>query len=92
MSNNEFSTDDLEFELSFFNYIAGSSNYEIIPIPDLDGSVPSEDDFRFMAEECKRRGIKLLYRISAGTHAIVYSVDLDKIAIVPEDNPHGFHC
>lgn len=83
---------DIEFEMNFYEYIAGTSNFEVIPIPDLEGFIPSTEEFQLLVEDCRRRTIKLLYRVSNGKYALVFSADSDKVGMVPEDNSHGFYC
>lgn len=82
----------IEFELGFFSYIAGTNDFEVIAVPDFDGSIPSEEEFNFLSDEYKKQGLKLLYRISGKNCAVVCCKDLIKIGIVPEDNQHGFPC
>lgn len=92
MSKDKLLIDEIEFEMDFFTYIAGTPNFEIIAIPDLEGFIPNEEEYRLIYNDYRKKGIKLLYRVSNGRHALIYGADLEKIGIVPEDNPHGFDC
>lgn len=61
-------------------------------VPDLDGFIPSPEEFKLIETELRKKGTKLLYRVSSGKTALIYSSNSEKIGIVPEDNVHGFPC
>lgn len=81
-----------EFELRAYAYVAGSDDFEILPVPDLQGEVPTPEEFRLIANDYKSKNTKLLYRVSHGSNVVVYSLDMDKIGIFPENHEHGFPC
>lgn len=84
--------EEFEFEISFYSTIAKTEAFEIIPIPDDRGYVPTAKELKLIQLECKKMGVGLLYRLHLGKHAIIYNPkDLERIGVMPV-NSEGFHC
>lgn len=84
--------EELEFEQNFYSILAGTEKFEVISIPDPDGTVFSEDHLKLIADQCRKHGMAVLYRVSNGKFATIYNPDNKKFAIVPEGTSNGFEC
>lgn len=84
--------ENIQFEQLFYELIAGTSLIEVLPIPDVDGSVMSSEDLQSLQEECKKRKITVLYRISHGKVATIFDPKSLKVGVVPEFSFIGFPC
>ena len=74
-----------DFEERFYTLIAESDRFEIIPIPDHKGRILTGETYSQIKQELAAQGIKMLYRISQGNHALIINPDsLKRIGIVPE--------
>lgn len=82
----------LMFELAFFEHVAQTDNFEIIPIPGLDGKRIPDEETQLILEEARRNGSKVLYRVSLGNIAVVFDQATGKTGIMPEDSDLGFSC
>lgn len=82
----------LEFETVFFKAIAGTTEFEIIPIPCMDGSYLSNSEKSAIVASAVYEEKTVLYRVSLGETAIVFSKNGGKIGIVPEQEENGFQC
>jgi hypothetical protein len=88
--------EDVEFEKGFYEAIAETDDYDVIPIEAYTRDSPSlreEVERKALEAQCERSGLKVLYRISYGHYAVVVSKDGgNRIGIVPETNPDGWPC
>jgi hypothetical protein len=91
-SKKDIEAAEYEFDLRAYAYIAGGDDFEILPIPDMKGEVPTPEEFRLVAFDYKKRSAKLLYRVSQGDRVVVFSLDLERVGIFPENHEHGFPC
>jgi hypothetical protein len=83
---------DILFEHNFFSRLAGSEEYEVIPVGYNQGVAISDEEKVFIALQAKATGKKLLFRVTMGNIAITFGEDSDVIGISPEFNIHGFPC
>ena len=82
-----------EFEERFYTILAGSDRFEIIPIPDHKGRIFTEEMLSQIKEDLAAQGIKILYRISHGNHAVIVNPDsLKKVGVIPDGNTKEFSC
>ena len=84
--------EDIQFEMGFYSYIAGSTDYEVLPIGGAEGLLLSEEDFEHIHLKAEQEGIVILYRVCLGETAIIVNPKTDKIGIVPEYSNDGFPC
>ena len=82
----------LQFELAFFESIAGTDNFEIIPVPGLDGKRLKDEDKDLIIEYARNNKAKILYRVSLGSYAVVFDETSGRTGIIPEDSDLGFFC
>lgn len=83
---------EIEFELKFYSYIAGTNKFEVLPIPLLDGTYLTQEEKASIIADCRHKKIALVYRVSHGKFATVFCPDNNRVGIVPEDDPRGFPC
>lgn len=83
---------EFEFEKAFYIAVTGTEKFDIIPIPDESGYVPTSKELKLIQLEYDRQGIKVLFRISHGKYATVYDPETGKIGMMPEGNSKGFFC
>lgn len=83
---------EVDYETKFFEIIAGTPNFEIIPIPCSDGSLLTVEEKLAINNYARVHNKKILYRISMGDHAIILGEDCNLIGICPEYDPRGFPC
>jgi len=84
---------DMEFELLFYEVLNGTiENLEVLPLPDFDGIILSNEEIKAVKEECDKAGLRLMYRISHGRVATILNRDTKYTGIVPENNSDGFYC
>lgn len=84
-----------DFEAAFYKHLAGScDDFQVIPIPDEHGNIPTAKDLEYFNTELKKQGVeRVLYRVSFGKFALVYNAkDLTKIGVIPETELNGFVC
>lgn len=84
--------EELEFEQNFYRVIAGTDKFEVVAIPDPDGTVFSPEHLKIISEQCKRHSMSVIYRVSMGKFAVVYCPATLKFAIVPEGDKSGYEC
>lgn len=75
----------LEFENKFYTYIANDSNYVVMPIPDENGVVfTDEEKVRFVAY-AKTQNSKLIYDIKLpnGINLVFGIEENSKFAVIP---------
>ena len=61
-----------EFNSKFFEHLAGTEKYEIIPTVMDDGSLLTKEQYALVKTECSRLGLKVLYEISLRGGKILY--------------------
>ena len=84
---------ELEFELALYAAIANNHRFEVLPIPLLDGTYLSDEEKLKIEQDCKKRGVTLLYRVSNGTQAVIFGANTTLVGIECEADPHGcFSC
>jgi hypothetical protein len=83
---------EIAFELAFFEAIAQSDNFEIIPVPTLDGKRLTDEEKSLIIANARRYKSKILYRVSLGPIAVVFDEATGKTGIVPEGSDLGFYC
>lgn len=84
---------ELEFELALYAKVANTFKFEILSVPMPDGTYLSEEEKAQVLEDCRRRGIVLVYRVNQGDKAIIFSSNSPFIGIESEVDPHGcFSC
>lgn len=88
----ELEDNNLRFEVDFYSRIAGTTQFQVLSIPDEDGYVPTEKDIKILKTQVNMAGMDLLFRVAIGKHAVVFSPNSQLIGIMPQDNPHGFMC
>lgn len=84
--------EELEFDQNFYRTLAGTDKFEIVAIPDPDGTVFTPEHLKIISEQCKRHGMTLLFRVSNGKFAVIYCPANQKFAIVPEGDKDGYEC
>ena len=88
--------EEVAFEKEFYEIVANTKNYDVIPIEAVGQSpryVRDEIERKAIEAQCEQAGMKILYRISYGSYAVVVSKDgEDLIGIVPENNSDGWPC
>lgn len=90
MSYKDLVVDELAFELAFFEAIAGTDKFEIIPINHQ--FMPTPEEMELLQEQCDKDGLELLYKISHKDVATIYCAKTGKTGIIPESNTYGFDC
>lgn len=90
----EPSQEELDFEMSFYQYIAGGEHFELIPIPYPLGYYLNESEQKYLIKQAHEKKIKLIFRIEKGDTAVVFDFHGNKTAVVPNsDNlADGFLC
>lgn len=83
---------EIEFELKFYSYIAGTDRFEVMPIPMMDGTMLSPEEKAMIIADCRNKKIELVYRISHGRYATIFCSNTKVVGVVPEDDPRGFPC
>lgn len=83
---------EVEFEHAFYSAVAGSNDFEVIPIPCMDGSYLSLEEKKSIAAYAKAHNKKIVFRISLGKTAITFGEDGKLTGISPEYSAHGFPC
>lgn len=94
-SDRELLEKEIKFELDFFSYIAKTDNFEVLTLPyDLtDGHIFTEEEINLISIDCRKRSIKLIYRVTMNNQvALVFTDDIDIIGMVPESDTKGFYC
>ena len=84
--------EEAQYEYAFYKHIAGSEEFDIIPIPNIDGSYLSTQEKLDIASYARTNNNKLLYRVSLGDVAVVFGLEGGLIGIQPEFCAHGFPC
>ena len=88
--------DDVEFETSFYDHIAGQQQYDVIQIdfnPSMITDPKEEFQRKALEAQCERSDTKVLYRISYGNYAVVVAKGSHEIVgLVPEFNNDGWPC
>lgn len=82
----------VEFELQFYAHVCDSEDFHVLAIPDSDGHIPDSSDLNKVRRQVALLGSNLVYRVSHGKFATVYSPKTGKVGVVPENNPDGFSC
>lgn len=90
--NNNNLEEHLQFELAFFESVAKTDNFEIIPVPGLDGKRLKDEDKDLILEYARSVNAKILYRVSLGAYAVVFDETTGRTGIIPEDSDLGFFC
>lgn len=63
---------DLEiFEENFYKALASTERYEIIPTSTEEGKVLSKEQLSLLTEECKRLGLKILYKVDLNSNTVL---------------------
>lgn len=83
---------DLAFEEAFYEALADTPFFEVLPLPDDKGYYATQEEREYLKEHSHKKGYRLLYRVSLGKNAVVMSWDGKRMGIMPENNPHGFEC
>jgi hypothetical protein len=83
---------EFDFERAFYIAVTGTEIFDVIPIPDDSGYIPTAKELKLIQLEYNRQKMKVIFRISHGKHATVYDPDTGKIGIMPEGNSKGFFC
>lgn len=94
-SDRELLEKEIKFELDFYSYIAKTDEFEVLSLPyDLtDGHIFTEEEINIISIDCRKRNIKLIYRVIMNNHiALVYTDDMDIVGMVPESDTKGFYC
>ena len=64
-------TDTIEFEYAFYKHIAGTEDFDIIPIPCNDGTYLTEVEKQSIVAVARSVGRKILYRVVLGEVAVI---------------------
>ena len=91
-SENDLYSKEIEFERNFYSYLVNDTNFEVIPIPDENGKFLSKEEKKLITKEAARLGIKLIYRVSHGKIATVFSPYTLKVGVMPDTDSKGFTC
>ena len=83
---------EFEYEKAFYQAVTGKELFDVIPIPDESGYIPTAKELKLIQLEYKRQNIKVLFRISHGKYATVYDSETGKIGMMPEGDSKGFFC
>ncbi len=79
-------TNSLEdFQESVFSFLAGTSQFEIVPTTDEFGNPIPEKNLELIRRECKRLGFRVLYSVEQGGQVLFINPDTMKIAIMTHD-------
>lgn len=88
----QIAKEEFEFEISFYSTIAKAEAFEIIPIPDSRGYIPSAKELKLIQLECKKMGVELLYKLRLNSYEIIYNPkNLERLGVMPIDS-EGFDC
>jgi len=89
----------LEFEIKFYELISGSSKFKILPIPDIDGTYPSEKDVKKAQEITRKENNKLIYQVryldrngQPSNIEVVTEKDSDLIGLIYPTDELGYHA
>jgi hypothetical protein len=91
----DLTEDDIEniaFESLFYELLTGTTEIQVVPMPDIDGFIIPEEDLKIIKNECIKAEIKLIYRISHGKVATIFDPKTLKTGVIPEFNLIGFPC
>lgn len=88
--------DEVVYEKDFYEAVAETPDYDVVSL-DATATIletGKEELYRKALElQCERLGLKVLYRLSYGTYAVVFAKNGEgKIGIIPETNPDGWEC
>lgn len=86
--------EDVAFERSFYSALAENCEYELVYIDANSPESPKEELHRRAIEaQAALKNVKILYRISHGTYAIVHSKENPTLyGVVPENESDGWSC
>lgn len=69
------------FDESFLSFLAGTSQYEVVPTTDEFGKPIPSQNLDLIRRECKRLGFKVLYSMDLGKQVLIMNPDTMKIGI-----------
>lgn len=96
MSNNLSNEDimvkeELEFQTTFYQTVAGCDNVEVVPINDIHGNMISVKQLERIESRCMKNHLRMIYKVSNGKFSTVLGVDTKKVGIMPEEG-NEFTC
>ena len=74
-----------EFQDEFLKLLAGTHKYEIIPSTDESGRPLDKKHYELLKAECRRLGLKILYRIDLGNQTVLVNAKTLKIGIINDE-------
>lgn len=86
--------DSIEFEKKIYEEVANSTKVKLIPLPFSDGDYPAVRELKETIEQIQLEGNIALVELELDTCRVIYNLngDINKIGIVPLDDPRGFYC
>lgn len=73
-----------EFDNKFFEYLAESPKYEIVPITSEEGLILTKEQIALVQRECNRLGLNVLYRIEEHNAIVMINPHTMKIGYITE--------
>jgi len=70
------------FQDSFLSFLAGTSQFEVVPTTDEEGNQIPEKNLELIRRECTRLGFRVLYSVDYGKNVLFINPDTMKIGIM----------
>ena len=77
-----------EFYENFYSKLAGSKNWEVLSYTDEEGNTFTHEQLLPIIKECKRLGIRIIWKVDNGNHQYFICLDTMKIGIPPTTTVH----
>lgn len=74
-----------DFNGVFFEKVAKSTNYQLIPTEDENGTPLSKEQFKLIKRECVRLGTKMLYIIPQGKDTLIINPNNLRMGILNDE-------
>ena len=84
-------TEILEYEAMFFEILSGTTEVEVVDIEELAENL-TEKEIKQIIKECKKQGLRVLYRVQNKNIATIFDPNTMRVGIVPTTNADGFYC
>lgn len=73
-----------EFDNKFYEYLAESPKYEVIPTSDEEGILLTKEQLALVQRECNRLGFKILYMVNDPNAIVMINPKTLKIGYITE--------
>ena len=74
-----------EFENTFLNNLAGTSNYEVIPTSDEMGEGLTDKHYSLIKKECSKYGLQVIYSIEQQKQIVLFCPKTMKTGVILMD-------